>query len=73
MGFHGIVNSDVEDWVAHVGITLALNNLNYFNLGMEESEETDFDKKQARLQKIIIFVVSPIIVILAILTGLKII
>jgi len=40
---------------------------------MEESEETDFDKKQTRLQKIIIFIVSPIIIILAILTGLKII
>ena len=44
---------------------------------MEESDEVeeklDFDKKQERLQKIIIFVVSPIIVILAILTGLKVI
>jgi len=35
-------------------------------------EENDFNKKQDRLQKIIIFVVSPIIVVLAILTGLKI-
>ena len=39
---------------------------------MKMDEEDDFDKKQDRLQKIIIFVVSPIIVVLAILTGLKI-
>jgi len=39
---------------------------------MEESEESDFDKKQVKLQKIMIFVVSPILVILSILVGLKI-
>ena len=36
----------------------------------EKDEETDFDKKQNRLQKIIIFIVSPILVVLAILWGL---
>jgi len=36
-------------------------------------EKSDLDKKQEKLQKIIIFIVSPIIIILAILTGLKII
>ncbi len=37
------------------------------------TEETDFDKKQNRLTKIILFVASPIIITLAILTGLGII
>ncbi|GEM_PF-6599957 len=50
--------------------SLALNNLNLIILQMEKS---DLDKKQEKLQKIIIFIVSPIIIILAILTGLKII
>jgi len=39
---------------------------------MEESEESDFDKKQVKLQKIMIFVVSPILITLSILVGLKI-
>jgi len=36
-------------------------------------ETTDFDKKLDRLGKIILFIVSPIIITLAILTGLEII
>lgn len=37
------------------------------------TEDADLDEKQNRLSKIIIFIVSPIIIILAILTGLGII
>lgn len=36
----------------------------------EENEEKDFDKKQNRLSKIMLLVVSPIIITLAILVGL---
>jgi len=37
---------------------------------LTEDEETDFDKKQNRLYKIILVVVSPIIIAVAILVGL---
>jgi len=37
------------------------------------TEDTEFDEKQNRLSKIIVFGVSPIIIVLAILTGLGII
>jgi len=37
------------------------------------TEENDFDKKQNLLSKIILFIASPIIITLAILTGLGII
>jgi len=37
------------------------------------TEDTDFDKKQNLLSKIIVFGVSPIIIVLAILTGLGVI
>jgi len=37
------------------------------------TEENDFDKKQNLLSKIIVFGVSPIIIVLAILTGLGVI
>jgi len=37
---------------------------------LTDEEETDFDKKQDRLGKIMLVVVSPILITLAILVGL---